>query len=403
MSMYQSDRLRFAWSAVIAQPLRTALILLSMSIGVASVTVLTSLGESARLYIINQFQALGTNLVIVMPGRNETTGGQPPIFGETPRDLTLQDAEALLHSRYVKAVAPVMVGSAPVSTGGLERETDIIGSTAALRTVRHLSLAKGRFLPVSEFDKASPVCVIGTIIADDLFPGKSALGNWLRINDQRFRVIGILSKEGQSISVNFDEIIIIPVASAQSLFDRNSLFRILLESTSKTAMIEAMQDIRTIIKQRHEGEDDITIITQDSVTNTFDEILKALTLTVSGIAAISLCLAGVLVMNVMLVSVSQRTGEIGLLKAIGATPAQIRHLFIYEAAILSCSGAIIGFLLGQCFTLILQWYFPDFKLVLPLWALASALFIALATGLIFGILPAVKAANLNPIKALSKR
>ena len=401
--MRLKDTVTFALTAISAQPLRASLILLAMSIGVASVTLLTALGESARLYIVHEFESLGTNLVIVMPGRTETTGGQPPLFGETPRDLTLDDAEALLRSRHIEEIAPITIGSAPVSAGGLERETNVIGSTSALRRVRHLNMAQGRFLPKADADKALSVCVIGQKIREELFGHQQALGQWLRINDRRFRVIGILSSEGQSIGVDFDEMVIIPVASALALFDTSSLFRVLAETKSKKAMYAAVEDVNKIIKERHEGEDDVTIITQDSVVSTFNEILTTLTLTVSGIASISLAVAGILVMNVMLVSVSQRTSEIGLLKALGASSGQLKGLFLTEAAILSAAGAFLGFLLGQAANVILQIAYPDFPLILPVWALFAALGVALGTGLLFGVLPAIKAARLDPIQALSKR
>ena len=401
--MYYRDTLTQAVIAIKAQPLRASLIILAMSIGIASVTLLTALGESARSYIVDEFTALGTHLLIVLPGRTETTGGQPPIFGETPRDLTLADANALLKIRHIAAMAPVNIGSAPVSSQGLERETTILGSTAALRQVRHLNMAEGQFLPDMEIDKSLPVCVIGQTIKEQLFAGGRTLGQWLRINDRRFRVIGVLASEGQSIGVGFDEIVVIPVASAQVLFNTHSLFRILLETKSKPAMYLAVEQIRKIIKARHEGEDDVTIITQDSVVSTFDEILKALTLTVASIAGISLAVAGILVMNVMLVSVSQRTSEIGLLKALGATGSQLQWLFLTEAALLSMAGAVLGILLGQLAIVVLQTAYPNFPVVLPVWALIAALAVSLTTGLLFGVLPARKAARLDPVQALSKR
>jgi putative ABC transport system permease protein len=401
--MFFKDTLTQSLTAIKAQRLRAILIILAMSIGVTSVNVLTALGESTRHYIINEFQALGTHLVIVLPGRTETTGGAPPLFGETPRDLTLEDAEALLRSHHIAALAPLTIGSAPVSTLGLERETNIFGSTAALRQVRHLSIAQGNFLPDTEVNKSMSVCVIGQTIREQLFANKPALGQWLRVNDRRFRVIGVLASEGESIGVDFDEMVIIPVAQAQALFNTRSLFRILAETKSEQSMIKAVDDIKNIIKARHEGEDDITIITQDSVVSTFDKILTALTLAVSGIAAISLAVAGVLVMNVMLVSVSQRTAEIGLLKALGATKSQIHGLFLTEAALLSIAGALLGLLLGQLTIVILQAVYPGFPLELPGWALASSLAVSLVTGLVFGLLPARKAARLNPIRALAKR
>jgi putative ABC transport system permease protein len=401
--MFVVDTLSQALTAIKTQRLRAGLIILAMSIGVASVNVLTALGESARLYIVNEFEALGTHLVIILPGRTETTGGAPPLFGETPRDLTLEDAEALSRSHHIAAIAPLTIGSAPVSTLGLERETNIFGSTHALRRVRHLSMAQGNFLPNTEVTKAMSVCVIGQTIREQLFANQPALGQWLRVNDRRFRVIGVLASEGESIGVDFDEMVIIPVAQAQALFDTRSLFRILVETQSKEAMLKAVDDIKNIIKARHEGEDDITIITQDSVVNTFDKILTALTLTVSSIAGVSLAVAGVLIMNVMLVTVTQRTAEIGLLKALGATKWQLMGLFLTEAGLLSIAGALLGLLIGQLALIILQSLYPNFPLQLPAWALISSLAVALFTGLVFGLLPARKAARLNPVAALAKR
>jgi putative ABC transport system permease protein len=401
--MLIQDLLFQAAKAIRTQPLRASLIVLAMSIGVASVNVLTALGDSARSYVVSEFQSLGTHLVVVLPGRTETTGGHPPIFGETPRDLTLDDANALYRSRYIAAIAPLNFGSAPVSAGGLERETNIMGSTSELLRVRHLTVGQGQFLPKADVDKEIPVCVIGQTIRDELFPRQQAVGQWVRINDRRFRVIGVLAKEGQSIGVAFDEVVIVPVASAQALFDTHSLFRILIEAHSQAAMYQSVDDIRNIIKLRHEGEDDITIVTQDSVVKTFDKILSALTLTVAGIAAVSLAVAGVLVMNVMLVSVSQRTAEIGLLKALGATQKQIQTLFISEAAMLSLAGASLGSLIGWLGIELLQLLYPGFPMSLPAWAWLAALAVAGVTGLTFGVIPARKAANLNPVTALGRR
>jgi len=178
---------------------------------------------------------------------------------------------------------------------------------------------------------------------------------------------------------------------------------VLVEAKSKPDMYKAVDDIRDIIRARHEGEDDVTLITQDSVVSTFDKVLTALTLTVAGIAGISLAVAGVLVMNVMLVSVTQRTSEIGLLKALGATKRQLLWLFLSEAAMLSLAGALLGVVLGYITLGVLQAVYPDFPMELPAWALIAALAVSLFTGLLFGVLPARKAANLDPVTALAKR
>ena len=401
--MLPSDIFKHATASIRSQRSRTVLIILAMSIGVMSVSALIALSESARNYIVQEFEGLGTHLVIVLPGRTETTGGPPPLFGETPRDLTLDDAKALAQSPFIAALAPLTIGLAPVTFAGLERETNVFGSSHELLRVRHLTIAQGNFLPPSDQDNALPVCVIGQTIRKELFANSPALGQWLRINDRRFRVIGVLAPEGESIGVDFDEMVIVPVASAQALFDTQSLFRILVESKSREAMPKAVTDIKKIIQLRHEGEDDITIITQDSVIGAFNKILVALTIAVGCIGGISLLVAGILVMNVMLVSVTQRTAEIGLLKALGASQAQVQWLFLAEAVLLSLVGAIIGLLLGQLAIALLQLVYPTFPVELPTWGLVSALVVAIVTGLLFGVLPARKAAQLDPVSALSKR
>lgn len=401
--MLLKDAFHHALTSIKSQLLRTVLIILAMSIGVTSVTVLIALSESARSYIINEFEALGTHLVIVLPGRTETTGGPPPLFGETPRDLTLEDAESLSRSPYIAAVAPLTIGLAPVTYAGLERETNVFGSTNALLRVRHLTMAQGSFLPKTEEDNALSICVIGQTIREQLFTNTAALGQWLRINDRRYRVIGILASEGESIGVDFDEMVIIPVASAQALFNTQSLFRILIETKSRDAMLKAVDEVKKIIKLRHEGEEDITIITQDSVVSAFNKILTALTIAVACIGGVSLIVAGVLVMNVMLVSVTQRTAEIGLLKALGASQAQVQWLFLAEAILLSLVGALTGLLLGKLAISVLQAVYPKFPVDVPSWGLLSAIGVSILTGLLFGVLPAHKAAKLDPVTALAKR
>jgi len=254
-----------------------------------------------------------------------------------------------------------------------------------------------------DLDKSLSVCVIGQTIKKELFSDQNALGQWLRINDRRFRVIGMLASEGESIGVDFDEMVIIPLAQAQTIFNTRSLFRVLVETKSQQAMAKAIKDIKRIIKDRHESEDDITVITQDSVVGTFDDILTALTLTIAGIAAISLAVAGVLIMNVMLVSVTQRTAEIGLLKALGASKSQIQRLFLTEAVLLSSVGALLGALISRFAVAVLESFYPNFPMFSPQWIQLTTLTVSVFAGLVFGILPARKAAKLNPVNALAKR
>ncbi len=402
--MSAADVLRFAFRALQGFRMRTLLMLLAMAIGVAAVVILTALGDGARRYVVDQFASLGTNLLIVLPGRAETTGSAPGmLIGETPRDLTLDDALALTRSRYTGRIAPLNVGAAQVSWGGLNREVPVLGSTAELLEVRHMQLAQGRFLPGGDPRAAAPVVVLGAKVRQELFGAHPAIGEWLRIGDRRFRVVGVLAAQGQSLGFNTDEIVIVPVASAQMLFNTPSLFRILLEARTHEGVARTKADVLSILRARHEGEEDVTVITQDAVLATFDKILHALTLAVAGIAAISLAVAGILIMNVMLIAVASRTTEIGLLKAIGAAPVQIRLLFFAEAALLSLAGALAGLVLGQLGSFVIGRIYPTLPVAAPAWAVVAALGTALGTGILFSILPARRAARLDPVTALARR
>ncbi len=278
----------------------------------------------------------------------------------------------------------------------------VAGSTAEFIPIRNFELAQGSGLPEEDWNRGSPVAVVGAKIREELFGNEPAVGQLIRVGDRRLRVVGVLSSRGQGLGMNTDELVIVPVSLAQSLFNSNTLFRILVEAKSREAIPEAKEQVMDILKQRHRGEEDVTVITQDAVLATFDKLLGALTLGVAGIAAISLAVAGILVMNVMLVAVTQRTGEIGLLKALGARARTIRLAFLAEAAMLSTVGAIVGYLLGQLGAFALRQAFPVFPAYPPDWAVIAGLSTALVTGLLFGVMPARRAARLDPVQALMK-
>ena len=396
------DTLRFATRAATGYPLRTFLMVLAMSIGVAAVVVLTALGDGARRYVVGEFTALGSNLVIVLPGRSETGGFNPAnAVTSTPRDLTVDDARAVARAPSVQRTAPLTVGTSEAVFGGKLRDVTVVGTTADYFKLRRLELAQGRNLPAE--DENAAVAVIGWKIQQELFGGESAIGKVLRIGDRRFRVIGILGQAGQGMGINVDEVVMLPVAVAQAMFNTNTLFRILVEAKGRGAIQQAKAQTAEILKARHDGEEDVTVITQDAVLATFDRILSTLTYGVAGIAAISLAVAGILVMNVMLVAVTQRTGEIGLLKALGAEGRAIRNAFLAEAALLSASGALLGYLLGQAGAFGLRTAMPALPAYPPDWAVIAALLTALGTGLLFGVMPARRAARLDPVAALAKR
>ncbi len=400
--MTLTDTLQTSFKTVMSYRIRSLLIILAMALGVAAVIMLTALGDGARNYVVNQFSSIGTNLLVVLPGRAETSGSfLGAVLGQTPRDLTLKDAQLLGRLPQVRRYAPLNVGAAELSAANRLREVTVLGSTANLIPIRHMKLAQGSFL--AHGTERNAQIVLGAKIAREFFPRSQAIGQRIRLGDSRFLVSGVLASQGESMGFNTDEIVIIPIDYAQTMFNTTSLFRILIEAKSHNDIEPAKQAILETLRQSHEGEDDTTVITQDAILSTFDRILYALTLAVAGIAAISLIVAGILVMNVMLVAVSQRTAEIGLLKAIGATSADIRRLFFAEALWLSLVGALLGFLLGQFGSLMLRLAYPQLPAWAPAWASMAGISVALITGILASLFPANKAAQLDAVQALSKK
>ena len=402
--MRARDAIVFALASLAFCRVRTLLMLLAMSIGVAAVVVLTAIGNGARHYVVDQFSSLGTNLVIVVPGRAETAGGAATtLVGETPRDLTLDDARSLLRGDALRRMAPFNLGEIAVSYRGRERQAPLLGSTAALLPIHHLEMARGSFLPEEDTEIARPVCVLGATISRELFGRQNPLGEMVRLGGFRCRVIGVLASQGRSLGHDTEELVVVPVAFAQMLLNTEGLFRILVEAREPESISRLKDFILDTIARRHYGEEDITIVTQDSVLATFERILGALTLSVAGIAAISLIVAGILIMNVMLMAVAQRTGEIGLCKAIGASRRQIMVLLVTEALLLSAVGGLLGLAIGLAGSRLARSLYPELSAGPPSWAMVAALGTALATGLIFSLLPARRAARLDPIQALGRR
>jgi putative ABC transport system permease protein len=399
------DITRLAAQALRRYPLRSSMLLLAIAIGVAAVVALTAVGEGARRYVTGEFASLGTNMLIVLPGKSETTGAglQGMLIGETARDLTLEDTIALTRSPRIGAVAPIVVGGGTVSWRARERDITVLGTTASMLGIQHWSLQAGRFLPRTDMDVLSSVCVLGHVVAQELFGTRSPLGQWLRIGDTRCRVIGLLSQAGLTGAFNTDEMVVMPVANVQQIFNAPSVFRILVEATSAEQMDEAHDDIISIIKARHQGEEDVTVIAQDAVIATFNSIFGVITAALAGIAGVSLVVAGVLIMNVMLVAVTQRTSEVGLLKALGAKERQILALFLTEASCLSIVGGLLGYAIGTGSAWVARTLYPIIDFHAPVWAPIAGIGVALLSGIVFGILPAHRAAKLDPVLALAKR
>ena len=397
--MRGADALTLCLGALRGHRSRSLMLLLAIGIGVIAVNLLTGLGDGARRFVLDEFAMLGRNTLIILPGRKETTGGMPPITGLAPRDLTLQDAMAIGRLASVQRVSPLQAGLSEISYAGRSRESFTIGTSRDFFAIRQLAISQGQMLPELPFDQPQAVCVIGHKLRRELFGSQPALGEWLRAGNRRFRVIGILAERGESLGTDFSEALIIPVANAQSLFNREGLFRVFAEVRGPALVKPGKQQILALLKERHEGKEDVTVISQDSMLSTFNDILGALTMAVAGIAAISMLVAGILIMNVTWIAVSQRTAEIGLLKAIGASSGQVRLLFLGEAALLALVGAIGGLLLGELLLWLGRWIW-ELPLYTPMWARLTSLLLAIGTALLFAWLPASRAAALEPVAAL---
>ena len=394
------DLLRFAAGGLLGHRLRVSLSVVGVAIGIAAVIALTALGEGARRYVMREFTALGSNLLIVIPGKVETTGAIP--YGGVTHDLTTEDARAIGSLARVRRAAPLSIGNETVRFEGLGRSAPVLGTSPSFVSIRQLELSSGRFFRTSELDEGSAEVVLGTKVADELFGATSPLGRVVRIGDWRFRVVGVLEPKGRSLGFDMDDLVMVPVATAMSMFNQSSLFRVFVEVREERQMEATSEDILALMKQRHRAED-VTVISQEAVLASFGSILHAMTLALAGIASVSLAVAGVGIMNVMLVSVTERRAEVGLLKALGATTPQILATFLTEAVVLSVLGGLVGLGIGMAAVVAFVQVYPSFPAFPPWWALAAAMTLSVAVGVGFGVWPARRATRLDPVTALSRR
>jgi len=396
-----ADVVRYAGGALAGHRLRTALTVTAMAIGIAAVVALTALGEGARRYVVGEFENLGSNLLIVIPGKVETTGAIP--YGGVVHDLTLDDARAVAHRvSGVVRVAPVSLGTEAVRFGDRRRSVPVIGTTAEYAAIRRLAVGSGRFLSPGEARVGRTEVVLGPKVARELFGPASPLGRVVRIGPWRYRVVGVLAPKGRALGFDFDDLVIVPVATAMKMLDRRSLFRILVEARDASELEGLKRRVGSLLRRRHRS-DDVTIITQDAVLSAFSSILNALTLALAAIASVSLLVAGIGIMNVMLVSVTERRAEIGLLRALGAGRGQVLGLFLAEAVALSVLGGVLGLGMGVASIAVFTRIYPSFPAVPPGWALAAAGVLSVAVGTVFGVWPARRATRLDPVRALTGR
>lgn len=396
--MQIQDVVKLTVGVIRSHRMRTALTMLGIAIGTASVILLTSIGEGLRVFILKEFTQFGTNIMGVHPGKTSTHG--MPGIATTTRKLTLEDSEELYRVPGVQKIVPLCFGSGRVESRNRTRSVFVYGVTSDMPDVWQFRVRQGSFLPPTDPRRGAPLVVLGPTLKNELFGIRNALGEHVHIGGRRFLVIGVMEAKGQFLGIDLDDAAYIPVALALKLFNKEGLNEIDL-LFSQAQQVEAVTAAVTrVLKERHDGEEDFTIITQTEMLAVLSNVLGIITMAIGAIAAISLLVGAVGILTMMWISVNERVSEIGLQKAIGAEPGQILQLFLIEAALLSTSGGTVGVIAGLTIAQLLGILIPALPVRVPSFYVILALIVSLAVGLASGVLPARRAARLDPLEAL---
>lgn len=407
--MTWTETLRTGWSAIRTHVMRSTLTVLGILIGIAAVILTVGLGLGTQKDVSQQISALGSNLLIVRPGSSTDASGVRGGFG-TGTTLTRADAEALasdVNAPDVSGVAAEKSSGASVEAGDANWTTEVVGTTPSWLDVRGREVASGEFFTAEDEDSGAAVVVLGPETATELFGTTRVVGQTVTVNGTDLQVVGVLAAAGASGDSDLDDVAVVPMrTAADTLFggtDRNAVSTIYLQAESSDVLGAAYQEAEQTLLALHgitdAGSADFTINSQDALVSTATAVYRTLTVLLTGIAALSLLVGGIGVMNIMLVSVTERTREIGLRKALGAPPWAIRRQFLVEAGVLGLSGGVLGAALGIVGARVLPGLL-DTSVVVSAAAVAGSIVVALAIGLVFGVYPATRAARLAPIDAL---
>jgi putative ABC transport system permease protein len=399
--MRASQSLGMAWNAVTAHRLRSSLTMLGIMIGIASVILLTSIGEGTRQYILSEFTQFGTNLLAINPGKTMTTG-MPGALGGTIRKLTIEDSEALWRVPGVETVVPIAMGMARVEAGARGRSVFIYGVTSDVPAIWKFTVRQGRFLPAGDPRRGAALVVLGPKLKREIMGEENALGRYVHIGGRRFLVIGVMAPKGMLLGFDIDDSAYIPVAAAQQLFDSPELQEIDVEFTIGMDSEWVSDAVKEILIARHEDEEDFSVTTATEWLDVMGRVLGIISVAVGAIGGISLVVGAIGILTMMWISVNERQAEIGLAKAIGASSGQILYLYLLEAMLLSLAGGLLGVLTGIGIAHLLKWGLPGLPVETPMVYVIAALLISLTVGLASGVLPARRAAALDPLEALRR-
>ena len=391
------DWLRLATSPVTSQPGKSVLTALGIAIGIAAVTLLTTLGHGVRQYVLDSFSQFGTRIIAITPGHSETAGLAGGLISSV-RLLTLDDAEALSRITGSEWVVSNVQGSGPVRYGERVRSTEILGTTSDFNQAWDFPLAMGKFLPNTDGNSPA-VAVIGDTLYRELFRSENPLGKFIRIGGQRYRVIGVMQPKGSTLGFDLDDMAYIPADRALTLFNREGLMEVDVVFSEGTTSAQMQERIKNVMMKRH-GQEDFTLTSQDEMLSSMNRILSILTMGVAALGGISLLVGGVGIFTIMTTNLTERTAEIGLLRAIGCPRRQLLSLFLGEAVMLSLFGAFIGIVITAVVVALLSVLAPTFPVQIQFSTLGLAIAVAVITGLISGIWPAYKSSRLSPIEAL---
>ncbi len=396
--MYLRDLVTLTSSSFLTYRMRSFLTGLGIAIGIAAVILLTSIGEGLHQFMLSEFSQFGTNIISVQPGKTQTQGGNVGIFGSV-RPLTLEDADSLRRLLYVENVNASVMGNAELRYNGKTRRTTVFGEGRNFASAFTMKVQSGSFWPDEDNEQARAFVVIGAKIRQELFAGRNPLGEYLRVGGQRFRVIGVMEPKGQILGMDLDDTVFIPVARAMELFNRPGLMEIQVSYRADVPADTVIRLIKDRMVERH-GREDFTLISQEEALDVLSSVLNILTFAVGALGGISLLVGAVGILTIMTMAVTERTAEIGLLRALGARENQVLTLFLSEAMLLSALGGLMGLALGTGIAQGLHWLFPALPVHTPWLYAVLAELTAITIGLAAGVVPAMRAAKLDPVEAL---